>query len=995
MRRGGTFMKKRICSLLLAIAILLPILPTVGAEDSYRFLYSKQSNDLQVVQIEITGYEGTLPETLVIPEQIEGIPVRSISNRAFKNAPIKEVILPGTIETLNTTAFAENETLEAVTVGEGTKVISRAFSNCINLKSVTLPSTIQELGYEAFCCTALENVQFPKGLKTIGKSCFEFCMLKSIDLPEGIERIEDCAFWGNEAQGRLMIPASVKSLGSICFSDNCFSDVVILSEDVKISGFPFDWGTVVYAHESVWESSDYAGFPHHQTVSFEELPYDVLTQPVYTEGAIQYTTVDGQAYVISCYASGELTLPDTLGGCPVKALQPSAFVNAYGLTHLVLPDSIEEIGKRCFFGCSATIEKLPKNLKKIGFAAFYSEGENAMTLLDGTIPEGVTVLLADTFHGTKMDEIVLPAGLEKIGGSAFAGTDAQSVTFLGGVKYVGSHAFYGIKAKKIVFPEGLEYLGSWAFGRADQLESITFPSTLREMENYLFGYDAPENLTVYGYTDTPILDYCLNAGIQFVDVQTGEPVAKIYETELDGVRYRVNPAKKYASIVGCVPEKLDSILVLPETVDGCPVTAIECWGLDRISCKGIILPDTITFIDDLAITSADPNFLPVFISMPDNEVYIDKNFINGNPSYFYLPENFSLAEGCRANASQILKARCIGFEKHKEFLDEGRLITIDDHADSRHVLTTGGVFRVDGEELTAILLTSVYPMVSSVSGMPVTRIAESCRICSTRIILGDYVRVVEDGAIIEEGPYESIYINDLYLPPCIEYLPPDMVHCPDITTIYGTTGTYAETYAKEHGCKFLDMEKTPFRDVSESAWYFPYVHEVFWYHLMNGTGETTFEPEATTTRAMVVQVLFNLSGRESYGERMVFTDVGYDDWFFDAVYWAQLCGVCNGTSKTTFSPNDPVTREQLAAFLYRYAKLCGYDCQPDGNLSAYKDRNQISSYARDAISWAVGAGIINGTSATTIEPQSNATRAEIAAMLCRLLDFVEQSEPMS
>ena len=88
-------------------------------------------------------------------------------------------------------------------------------------------------------------------------------------------------------------------------------------------------------------------------------------------------------------------------------------------------------------------------------------------------------------------------------------------------------------------------------------------------------------------------------------------------------------------------------------------------------------------------------------------------------------------------------------------------------------------------------------------------------------------------------------------------------------------------------------------------------------------------------------------------------------------------------------------REQLAAFLYRYAKLCGYDCQPDGNLSAYKDRNQISSYARDAISWAVGAGIINGTSATTLEPRSNATRAEIAAMLCRLLNFVEQSDPMS
>ena len=142
---------------------------------------------------------------------------------------------------------------------------------------------------------------------------------------------------------------------------------------------------------------------------------------------------------------------------------------------------------------------------------------------------------------------------------------------------------------------------------------------------------------------------------------------------------------------------------------------------------------------------------------------------------------------------------------------------------------------------------------------------------------------------------------------------------------------------------------------------------------------------------MVVQVLYNMSGGGEHGFK-VFQDVNESDWFFDAVCWARIHGVCNGTSETTFSPNDPVTREQLAAFLYRYAKLCGLECKPTGDLSAYKDRNQISSYAYDAISWAVGVGIINGTSATTIEPQSYATRAEIATMICRLLDFAAQSD---
>ena len=100
-------------------------------------------------------------------------------------------------------------------------------------------------------------------------------------------------------------------------------------------------------------------------------------------------------------------------------------------------------------------------------------------------------------------------------------------------------------------------------------------------------------------------------------------------------------------------------------------------------------------------------------------MYIDQTFINGTPSYYYLPENFSLAEECRANASEILWAKCIGFEKHRELFKDDRLITIDDHADSRHVLSTGGVFRLDGEELTAVWLTSIFPMVSSVSGIPV------------------------------------------------------------------------------------------------------------------------------------------------------------------------------------------------------------------------------------------------------------------------------------
>ena len=318
---------------------------------------------------------------------------------------------------------------------------------------------------------------------------------------------------------------------------------------------------------------------------------------------------------------------------------------------------------------------------------------------------------------------------------------------------------------------------------------------------------------------------------------------------------------------------------------------------------------------------------------------------------------------------------------------------MDAHADSQHYLTNGGVLRQDNNELTAIYLVNIYDtsvrsdvfaMGSAVNGMPITKVEGTCTTYRPCIVLGDYVRVVEDGAFTEG---KGKPISEIYAPACLERLPENLPVQPGVTTIYGTTGTYAEQYAKQHGLKFLDMEKTPFVDVPENEWYFPYVHDVYWLGLMNGTSETTFEPQATTTRAMVVQVLYNMSGRPSGYVLKAFDDVAEGQWYYDAVNWAKAVGVCNGTSETEFSPNDPVTREQLAAFLYRYTVLCGYTCIASGNLSGFSDSNRISDYAREPIQWAVGAGIINGTSATTLEPLSNATRAEIATMLCRLVDF--------
>lgn len=690
-------MKKRVLPLFLALVLLLSVVPAVSAEGEYQLTYEKNADALGP-RIMITGYTGTLPEKLVIPEEIEGLPVRLFAQGSFQTAPIKELVLPGSIQVMTDDGFSGNQTLESVTFSAGTESISfRSFADCTHLKEVRLSSTIRIIEHDVFSNTALVNVT----------------------IPEGVGYLED----------------------------------------------------------------------------------------------------------------------------------------------------------RVFAGCSA-------------------------------------------------------------------------------------------------------------------LETVEFPSTLSYVGDRLFGEKVPEHLTVYGYMDTPIFEFCRNNNIPYIDTPTGEKGENIYEKEVDGVRYRVNPAGKIASVIGCDPNKLADILVIPETVDGCSVTRINHEGLWEIRCSGLILPDTVTYLGvESVYTYMGDLGDPLFICLPNNTVDIVYHFASGNISYYFLPENFAVAEGSNCNFDETFRVQCIGYEKQKAFVKPENLITVDGVPEENLMLTDHGVFRLYDREFTAIYLTTANPVPSVIGNVPVTRIASTCKIADAQVVLGENIRVVEDGVFVAYRG-GKLAIRSIYVPESVEYLPADYAPEADTVTMYGMSGSYAETYAKEHHLIFAAIDTTPFTDVAQSAWYFPYVHDIYWSGLMNGTSKTTFEPDATTTRAMVVQVLYNLAGKD-VGYHEIFKDVKYNDWFCKAVIWAYAAGVCNGTSETTFSPNDPVTREQLAAFLYRFATLCGVDCRATGDLSRFADQNQISGYAKDAISWAVGAGIINGKSPSAVAPRAYATRAEIAAMLCRLLDYIK------
>ncbi len=184
-------------------------------------------------------------------------------------------------------------------------------------------------------------------------------------------------------------------------------------------------------------------------------------------------------------------------------------------------------------------------------------------------------------------------------------------------------------------------------------------------------------------------------------------------------------------------------------------------------------------------------------------------------------------------------------------------------------------------------------------------------------------------------------------------------------------------------------EGLPFIDVHEGDWFYENVGYVYENGLMNGVSETLFEPNGTVTRGMIVTILHRLEGEPESDYDMPFTDVAEQQWYAGAVRWAAGEGIVTGVSATEFAPDDPITREQFAAILWRYAQSKGYDVSASADLTGFLDYGQISEYALPALQWAVGAGVMSGRGDGILAPQGTATRAEAAAMLMRFVENVK------
>jgi hypothetical protein len=186
---------------------------------------------------------------------------------------------------------------------------------------------------------------------------------------------------------------------------------------------------------------------------------------------------------------------------------------------------------------------------------------------------------------------------------------------------------------------------------------------------------------------------------------------------------------------------------------------------------------------------------------------------------------------------------------------------------------------------------------------------------------------------------------------------------------------------------FAYRYENPFIDVSDGDWAYDAVQHAVESELFNGTSPDTFSPDSEMTRAMIVTVLYRLEGQPGVSGSSPFDDVEGGQWYSDAIAWGAANGIVKGFSESRFGGGEPVTREQIAAILQRYAAHKGKDTGDGADIGAFADAAAVSGYALGSVRWAVGAGLIQGHDTNELAPQDDAARAEVAAIMQRYMEL--------
>ena len=892
------------------------------------------------------------------------------------------------------------------------------------------------------------SITLPEGLETIGNSAFFFAMgLTSLNLPDSVKSIGTMALNG-VSKAPLTIPASVEFIGDSAFSG---SGVVggDFPESLNYIGekaFLNCTGLTTISLPTSVENYGANIFYGCSNVTYVELPQNMEKIP---NGLLWNCTGLKRIYIPSSvreignaafYGSGleKLNLPDGL-----QKIDQWAFCSTK-LKEIVIPDSVETIEFRAFIYCDG-VENcvVGSGVKEIGQDAFYfwmNAYEDQTGIMHVKTTEQAKLL---RYSGYGHEILINGAPYTSYFGGQFAvdgisymptsdttvrvtaiSDDAKTETFSipATVTNEGDGRTYAVTelADRLLFqnqsvltmldlPDTIEKTGDRTF---DQMFNVrTFgklPANLKSVGYQSFGYLGWERqLELNGQIpawqtdvlDIPgsieFMDQCAFAGNRYKTINVGEGITYLSYYALYGNKEatRINLPSTLTRLEESSVAFCDNATVnLPENLEYIGKQAFNGTPVGET----ITLPDNVSFVGDQAFGAYvyNADYTAQYWVGPTT-IYLNGKLSNIGASVF-RPDAKVIAV---LNSQRNMVA---GFTD----LDELPTVIWDGKTDIGYndgscipegvTVTLSGNVTIDGK--------------LCIEGKLIVPHGAKLTITKDAVILG------EDNIVYEGCKHEHVKEN-IVPASCTEDGSKTVV-CEDCgetlsTEVIPATGhSFGDwTVTKEATC-FEDGEETrtcsvckhvetrpifansdncpskAFTDLDAKAWYHEGVDYALTNGLMNGVGGGKFEPDGQLTRAQLVTVLYRAAGEPDTGKQVnPFTDVADDAWYTKAVIWAANNGIVNGVAKNTFAPDDSITREQIAAMLYRYA---GAKAVKEDKLSAFPDAAKVSDWAKEALNWAVAGGLINGVAdangTASLEPQATATRAQIATILMRWLE---------